>query len=148
CITNQIAVTEIMRRHRLSPPEPKRAAAHISKARGRNSKTGVVEGNTGSRPKTRKVASPVPRTSNPASQNRPNVAPLIQRAPFDVQSTMTGTSVSSGNAFGQKRSALMDRYPRPQLVRTTPAASRNEGANGATSTPNRTKMETPRTLSN
>src|SRR5215469_4032099 len=67
-ITNQIAVTEIMRRHGLSPPEPNRATAHRSKARGRNKRTGVVDGNTGLRTRTKKVASAVPRTNNPASQ--------------------------------------------------------------------------------
>src|SRR5215831_1565904 len=146
CITNQIAVTEIMRRQGLSPPEPNRAAAHISKARGRNKRTGVVEGNTGVKPKTKKVATAVPRTKNPASQERANVAPLIQRLPLDAHSTITGTIVSSANAFVQKRSALIDRYPRPQLVRTTPAASRNEVAKGTTRTPNTMKMDTPRTL--
>src|SRR4029079_319182 len=148
CTTNQMAVTEMIRRHRLSPPEPNRAAAHMSKARGRNKRSGVVEGNTGVKPKTKKVATAVPRTKNPASQKWPHVAPLIQRLPLDVQSTITGTIVSSANAFVQKRSALIDRYPRPQPVRTTPAASRKEGAKGATRTPNSTKREAPRTLSN
>src|SRR5881394_1055010 len=148
CITNQVAVTEMMRRHRLSPPEPNRAVAHMSKARGRNRSTGVVEGNTGLKPKTKKAASTVLRTNNPASQKRLEVAFLIQEIPFAAQNTMTGTIVSSANAFVQKRSALMERYPRPHPERTTPAASRNEVAKGAMRTPNSTKMKTPRTLSN
>src|SRR5947207_3650275 len=88
CITNQIAITEMMRRHRLSPPEPNRPVAHMSKARGRNRSIGVVEGNIGSKPKTKKVASTVLRTKNPASQKRLKVAFLIQEIQFDAQSTM------------------------------------------------------------
>jgi hypothetical protein len=120
----------------------------MSKARGKNRSTGLVEGNVGLKPKIRKATSTMLRTKNPASQKRLKVAFLIQDIPFDAQSTMTGTMVSSANAFVQKRSALMDRYPRPQPVRTTPAASRNEVAKGAMRTPNSTKMKTPRTLSN
>src|SRR5258708_1810235 len=80
CITNQIAVTEMMRRHRLSPPEPNRPVAHMSKARGRNRSIGELEGKIGSKPKTNKVASTVLRAKNHPSQKRMKVA-------FETQET-------------------------------------------------------------
>src|SRR6266576_5320431 len=148
CITYQIAVNEMMRRHRLSPPEPNRAVAQNNKARGINRSAGVSDGETGSKPKTKKVASTVLIPSNAASQQRLRVACFFQKTTFEAQSTITGTIVSSANALVQNRPAPSNRYPRPQPVRTTPAASRNEVAKGATSTPNSTKMKTPLTVSN
>src|SRR5205807_9325211 len=119
----------------------------INNARGTNSSTGVVEGEAGSKPKTKNVASTALRPSNPASQHWIRPAFLVQRPPFDTHSTIAGTIVSSASALVQKRSAPSDTYPRPQPVRITPAASRNEVASGAIKTPNRMKIETPRTLS-
>jgi hypothetical protein len=148
CITNQVAITEMMRRQKLNPPEPKRAVAHINKTRGRNKSAGVVDGKNGPKPKTKKAAAAALTTNNPASPNRPSVAFLIQDLPADEKSTTTGTIVSSASALVQNLSALSDRYPRPHFVRTTPAASKNEVAKGAMRTPNNTKMNTPRTLSN
>src|SRR5215475_278670 len=138
----------MQKRDELNPQEPNRIVAHSRNGSGAYRSAGVVAGDTLGKSNTTTVTSAVPTASSPASHHRASVALRIQELPFEMESTIIGTTVSSAKALLKNRSPLNGQYPRPHFVRTATAAAGNDVAKGAITTPQTRKIRIPRTLSN
>ena len=99
-------------------------------------------------PKTRSLTATIPTANNVASIIRERARCRTQERPLRTNTTMVGAIVNSASMLENRRAVHSFQYPLPKPVVTTTAASTNDDASGASTTPNARNMSTPGTSSN
>jgi len=129
----------------LTPPVPKRTAAHRNSGSGTSSSE--VMPWVASGPKTPRPTINSASARSPASRSFPTGAAFTQPAPRVAPITTAGTRMKLVSTFERKRVCQTSRKSCAQPVAVTAAASANDTASGAR-TANSRKTATPRDPSN